>query len=161
VARWPVAQGRVLSAKVEKYRESVSRGTGGPRDRMTLYRPVLLYEDEVAGKRFRGSRIAQSPGLDRGVPEFAEKVVERYPDGSAVAVRYNPKRPMNRCWNSGCLAAGYSELRSVSRCWCWRPTLIIEGGKTRRAACAPQTSSFGRTSRTLNLSCIRKNRDVG
>jgi hypothetical protein len=91
--RWPVAQGWVLSAKVEEYRQSVSRGTGGPRDRMTLYRPVLLYEYEVAGKRFRGSRIAQSPGLDRGVPEFAEKVVERYPSGSAVAVRYNPKRP--------------------------------------------------------------------
>src|SRR4029077_9336491 len=33
---WPVAKGRVLSAKVEKYRQSVSRGTGGPRDRMTL-----------------------------------------------------------------------------------------------------------------------------
>src|SRR5437660_184510 len=60
--RWPVAEGRVLSAKVEKYRESISRGTGGPRDRLTLYRPVLLYEYEVAGKRFRGSRIAQSPG---------------------------------------------------------------------------------------------------
>jgi len=91
--RWPVAEGLVLSAKVEKYRQSVSRGTGGPRDRMTLYRPVLVYEYEVAGKRFRGSRIAQSPGLDRGVPEFAEKVVERYPAGSAVAVRYNPRRP--------------------------------------------------------------------
>jgi len=91
--RWPVAQGRVLSAKVEEYRESISRGTGGPHDRMTLYQPVLLYEYEVAGKRFRGSRIAQSPGLNRGVPEFAQKVVERYRTGSAVAVRYNPKRP--------------------------------------------------------------------
>ena len=91
--RWPVAQGRVLSAKVEEYRTSVSRGAGGARDRMTLYRPVLLYEYEVTGKRFRGSRVAQSPGLDRGVPDFAEKVVERYPSGSAVAVRYNPKRP--------------------------------------------------------------------
>jgi Protein of unknown function (DUF3592) len=91
--RWPVAEGRVLSAKVEEYRTSVGRGAGGPRDRMTLYRPVLLYDYEVMGKRFRGSRVAQSPGLDRGVPEFAEKVVERYPIGSAVAVRYNPKRP--------------------------------------------------------------------
>jgi hypothetical protein len=90
---WPVAQGRVLSAKVEEYRQSISRGTGGPRDRMTLYQPVLLYEYEVAGKRFQGSRIAQSPGLNRGVPEFAEKLVERYPSGSAVMVRYNPKRP--------------------------------------------------------------------
>ena len=91
--RWPVAEGRVLSAKVEKYRQSVSRGTGGARDRMTLYRPVLLYEYEVAGKRFRGSRVAQSPGLDRGVPEFAQKLVDRYPVGSAVTVLYNPKRP--------------------------------------------------------------------
>src|SRR5213082_2568487 len=89
--RWPVAQGRVLSSKVEEYRESVSRGTGGPRDRMTLYRPVVLYEYEVAGKRFHGNRIAQSPGLDRGVPEVAEKVVEHYPAGSAVVVRYNPR----------------------------------------------------------------------
>ena len=48
--RWPVAEGRVLSAKVEKYRESVSRGTGGARDRMTLYRPVLLYEVRSDGK---------------------------------------------------------------------------------------------------------------
>ena len=41
---WPVAQGPVLSAKVEEYRTSVSRGVGGARGRMTLYRPALLYE---------------------------------------------------------------------------------------------------------------------
>lgn len=91
--RWPVAQGRVLSAKVEEYRSSTSRGAGGARDRMTLYRAALLYEYEVTGKRFRGTRVAQSTGLDRGVPEFAARVVERYPGGSAVGVRYNPKRP--------------------------------------------------------------------
>ena len=27
------------------------------------------------------------------MPEFAQKVVDRYPLGSAVAVRYNPRRP--------------------------------------------------------------------
>jgi hypothetical protein len=91
--RWPVAQGRVLSAKVEEYRTSVSRGVGGARGRMTLYRPVLLYEYEVMGKRFHGTRVAQSPGMDKGVPEFAAKVVERYPSGSVVEVRYNSKRP--------------------------------------------------------------------
>src|SRR5436190_383271 len=88
--RWPVAQGRVLSSKVEEYRESISRGTGGPRDRMTLYRPIVIYEYEVEGKRFRGDRIAQSPGLNRGVSEFAEKVAQRYPADSSVSVRYNP-----------------------------------------------------------------------
>ncbi len=30
--RWPVAEGRVLSAKVDNYRDSVSSGTGGARD---------------------------------------------------------------------------------------------------------------------------------
>jgi hypothetical protein len=91
--RWPIAEGRVLSARVEEYRKSVSRGVGGARARLTLYRPVLLYEYRVTEKRFQGTRVAQSPGLDRGVPEFAQKVVERYPNGSTVAVRYNPKRP--------------------------------------------------------------------
>src|SRR5581483_1606226 len=41
---------------------------------------------------------------------------------------------MSRCWNRGCLSAGFSERRSVSRCWCWRPTLILEGGKARAVA---------------------------
>ena len=90
---WPVSEVRVLSAKVQEYRQTVGRGVGGPRARLTIYRPVLLYEYEVTGKRFQGSRVAQSPGLDRGVPEFAQKVVERYPSGSTVAVRYNPNRP--------------------------------------------------------------------
>jgi hypothetical protein len=40
--RWPVAQGRVLSAKVEEYQTSVSRGVGGARTRMTLSRAALV-----------------------------------------------------------------------------------------------------------------------
>jgi Protein of unknown function (DUF3592) len=90
---WPIAQGRVLSSKVEEYRTSVSRGTGGAHDQMTLYRAAVVYEYDVAGRRFRGTRVAQSPGLDRGVPEFAARVVARYRSESAVGVRYNPKRP--------------------------------------------------------------------
>ena len=91
--RWPIAKGRIVSSKVEEYRTSVSRGTGGARDRMTLYRAVVLYEYEVAGERFKGNRIAQSPGMDKGVSRFAEEMVQRYAAGSAVDVRYNPKRP--------------------------------------------------------------------
>ena len=91
--RWPIAKGRIVLSKVEEYRTSVSRGTGGARDRMTLYRAVVLYEYEVAGERFEGNRIAQSPGMDKGVPRFAEEMVQRYAAGSAVDVRYNPKRP--------------------------------------------------------------------
>jgi hypothetical protein len=91
--RWPVASGRIVSSKVEKYRDSAGGGDySGNRVRMILYRPIVLYEYEIAGKRFQGNRITQSPGLNRGVPDFAEKIVRRYASGSAVEVRYNPKR---------------------------------------------------------------------
>ena len=92
--RWPVARGRVLSSKVEKYRaDAGSANFGGSRGRMTLYRPAVVYEYEVDGQRFRGDRIAQSPGMNRGVADFAEKVAQRYATGTAVDVRFNPKRP--------------------------------------------------------------------
>jgi hypothetical protein len=91
--RWPIAKGRVLSSKVEEYRADAGSGNfGGPRGRMTLYRPVVVYEYEVDGKHFRGDRIAQSPGMNRGVADFAQKVAQRYASGSAVDVRFNPKR---------------------------------------------------------------------
>jgi hypothetical protein len=92
--RWPIAKGRVLSSKVEEYRELAGAGDySGSRTRMTLYRPVVLYEYEVDGKRLEGNRITQSSGLNRGIPDFAEKIVQRYSRGTAVEVRYNPKRP--------------------------------------------------------------------
>ena len=92
--RWPVARGRVLSSKVEEYRvDAGSSNFGGPHARTTLYRPVVVYEYEVDGQRFRGDRIAQSPGMNKGVPDFAQKIVQRYASGSAVDVRFNPKRP--------------------------------------------------------------------
>ncbi|MFL6538561.1 MAG: DUF3592 domain-containing protein [Chthoniobacterales bacterium] len=91
---WPVAKGSVLESKVEGYRQSAgSSGTfASSPARMTLYRPVVRYEYEVDGKRFRGDQIAQSPGWNRAVPEFAEKIVQRYPTGSDIDVHYNPKR---------------------------------------------------------------------
>src|SRR3954453_23709488 len=80
--RWPVAKGRVLSSKVEEYRADAGSGNfGGPRARMTLFRPVVTYEYEVDGQRFRGDRIAQSPGMNKGVSEFAAAVVQRYAIG--------------------------------------------------------------------------------
>jgi len=92
--RWPVAKGRILSSKVEEYRAIAGAGNfGSTRTRMTLYRPVIAYEYETGGQHFRGDRIAQSPGMNRGIPDFAEQTVRHYPVGSAVDVRFNPRRP--------------------------------------------------------------------
>ena len=89
--RWPVAKGRVVSSKVEQYKESVKGHSSGPRDRITLYRPAVVYEYEVNGQRYESTRITQSPGLNRGVPDLAEEIVRRYPAGNSVDVRYNPR----------------------------------------------------------------------
>ena len=92
--RWPVAKGRVLSSTVQEYQADAGSGNfGASRARMTLYRPVVVYEYEVDGKRFRGDRIAQSPGMNKNVPYLAEQTAQRYPSGSAVDVRFNPNRP--------------------------------------------------------------------
>ena len=91
--RWPVAPGRIVSSSVERYEEVAGTRSSGSRTRMTLYRPVVTYEYEVGGHRFRGDRITQSPGLNRGAPDLAEQVVRRYPSGTAVDVRYDPARP--------------------------------------------------------------------
>src|SRR5258706_6885242 len=92
--RWPVARGRVLSSKVEEYRADAGSGNfGGPRGRLTLYRPVVVYEYEVDGQRFRGDRIAQSPGMNKGVADFAQKILQRYARGRPVAARLKSKRP--------------------------------------------------------------------
>ena len=53
--RWPVANGRVLSSTVEQYRDIAGAGDfGSTRTHMTLYRPVVVYEYEAAGQRFKG-----------------------------------------------------------------------------------------------------------
>ena len=91
--RWPVVKGRVLSSAVEEYRaDAGSSNFGGAHARMKLYRPIVVYEYEVSGRRYQSNRIAQSPGINRGAPVFAEKIVQRYPIGSEVDVRFNPKR---------------------------------------------------------------------
>lgn len=91
---WPVAKGKILSSKVEEYRDIAGAGNfGGTRARMTLYRPAVVYEYEAAGQHFKGDRIAQSPGFNRGVPQFAEQTVQRYRSGGPVDVHFNPKHP--------------------------------------------------------------------
>jgi hypothetical protein len=90
--RWPIARGRVVSSKVEEYHEIIKgHGSNSRGDRMTLYRPAVVYEYEVNGQRYESNRITQSPGLNRGVPDLAAEVVRRYPQGSSVDVRYNPR----------------------------------------------------------------------
>ena len=91
--RWPVAKGRVLSSRVEEYVDIVGSRGSRSRARIKLYRPIVTYEYTIDGRRFQSNRITQSPAWNRGAPDFAEQIVQRYPAGSVIDVRYNPKRP--------------------------------------------------------------------
>lgn len=91
--RWPTTTGRVLSSEVERFNSAVS-GAGhgrGTSYAMVLYRPAVLYEYDVGGRRYRSNRIASQPEVRVGVPEPAANTVKRYPAGSTPEVRYNPK----------------------------------------------------------------------
>ena len=92
--RWPATTGQVLSSEVERYEASSlasqHRGSNTP---MTLYRPAVVYEYEVGGRRYRSNRIASQPEVRVGVPETAANTAQRYPAGSAPEVRHNPKNP--------------------------------------------------------------------
>ena len=42
---------------------------------------------------FVETELPKAPGMNKGVPDFAQKIVQRYASGNAIDVRFNPKRP--------------------------------------------------------------------
>jgi hypothetical protein len=114
--RWPVAQGRVLSAKVEKHRQ------------------VLLYEYEVAEKPFVASGSRKVRGWIEGCRSLQRRWWSVIGAGARWRCATTRNGRTNQCWNRGCLEAGSSERRSVSPCWCWRPTFIIQASKAPAVA---------------------------
>jgi hypothetical protein len=117
--RWPVTAGRVLSSGVEQY--VAASGTRTSKTRMTLYRPAIVYEYEVRGRRYRSSHIASQPELRVVVPDLAARTVERYGTGSTPAVRYNPANPAEAVletrvpafWRLVVLAGGFLALAVI------------------------------------------------
>jgi hypothetical protein len=82
-AKWPTAQGRVLTCGVIMQR----RPKGG-----STYRPSICYEYPVAGVRREGNAI-QVGNLDQAAESAAQKMLDPYPVGKAVTVHYNPDDP--------------------------------------------------------------------
>ena len=84
--RWPVAKGRVQSSAVEEYLADAGSGSfGGAHARMVLYRPVEVYEYEVAGRTYQSNRIAQSRG-STGSAHFCRE------DRAALSLRKHSQR---------------------------------------------------------------------
>ncbi len=88
-AGWPRAQGRVMRSETEGYYDS----TGGGSNRRMVYEPVVEYAFSVEGKEYRSTQLRLGGKLASSMKEIADQVVARYPEGSAVEVRYDPKNP--------------------------------------------------------------------
>jgi hypothetical protein len=89
-AHWPTAPGVVEHSALT---ERPSRG----RTRNTLYGVAIRYRYMVGGKALVGQRVFfGDDGYESSGGAWQRALVQRYPVGTAVAVRYDPDAP-ERC----------------------------------------------------------------
>ena len=86
---WPTVPGVITESSVSEY-----QSRGQPHKRWTI-----TYRYGVAGRTYRGDVVSYAR-LFRSDEEAAAEV-QRYPEGSAVAVHYDPKDPGMAALESG------------------------------------------------------------
>lgn len=91
--KWPSTSGRVISSDIEMRHSSDSDGS-----HYTPY-PVVVYEYEVAGRRYMNNKIGS--GTQIGGSLITQPAVNRYPAGLNVAVYYNPDDPVDAVLEPG------------------------------------------------------------
>jgi hypothetical protein len=86
--RWPAVDGMVGKSYIEKHDPA-----GGGRHQQSIYH--INYEYTVSGKIYSGKRRMFSENYFSQIYSraYAESLVEKYPPGSRVSVRYDPRRP--------------------------------------------------------------------
>ena len=86
VARaWPTVPGRVVVGRIEV--RSMSRGVS--------YGAIIEYEYQVAGERHRSKRYSLSGPHYVSFKRRAQRLLSRFPAGTAVTVSYDPAEPHN------------------------------------------------------------------
>jgi hypothetical protein len=80
--QWPTATGTMIATEVVK----------GGTNRNRTYTPVVRYEYEVDGSKHVGDRV-RAGYLTFGWRATAERVLQLYPVGASVPVRYDPDDP--------------------------------------------------------------------
>ena len=87
-AAWPTAEGTVQASSVRENLETDSEG-----DSERAFYPNVQYAWSVGGQSYTSDRIAFGGKSRFTRAADAQTVCDRYPQGSRVAVRYNPDRP--------------------------------------------------------------------
>lgn len=113
--RWPTVEGIVVESTVLTPREAREYATPGedaslPSREPSGYVPLVRYEFTVDGTRYESARISPFDGpISRR--HWAAAVVDRYPRGSPVSLRYDPADP----------------TRSYVRPWVRSSSLVFSG----------------------------------
>ncbi len=97
--KWPVAEGIVLETSVKK-REWPRSGV--------RYEPTIRYSYKVGEKQYCGAKISFWDD-DFGDPESAARILGRFPEGSKVAVSFNPK-----CEAEAVLDPKFSAMQTIT-----------------------------------------------
>ncbi len=84
---WPSTTGVVNSATIDERVKTGSNGTS------TLYCPMIAYEYEVDGHHYMQNRLLMGGPVSSRSRSRVQKWVDRYPEGSAVKIYYNPADP--------------------------------------------------------------------
>ena len=82
---WPTAEGVVVSSIVSESRD--------PGERHSTYGAEVRYEYTVEGVTQEGDRVRFGGNVSSSNPSGARETVERYREGSAIAVFYDPEDP--------------------------------------------------------------------
>lgn len=86
---WPEAAGTVVAVEAEP---AVGRGTGRRTSEET-WRPLVVYDYEVDGRRYTGERLTLSPEHARMSRGEVDEMLRFYHPGMPIRVRYDPRRP--------------------------------------------------------------------
>jgi hypothetical protein len=89
---WLIAPGKILDTSVQARDSWDSDGRYAP-----LYNSEVVSSFSVGGQQYISDRVAlggtMRASINRGVPGFMKKTLDKYPVGARVQVYYNPKNP--------------------------------------------------------------------
>lgn len=91
--RWPSVKGVVLSSKILKEQSNPSSSSLGRRITDGYqYKPEVAFEYTVFGVKYISNKVSFAD-YSTNTTGHATQVIERYPEGAAVDVYYNPDNP--------------------------------------------------------------------
>ncbi len=107
-AGWPAAQGKIESSTVDVEKER-ERDSDGDIHYKTKYIPNIVYQYQVDGMDFMGDQISFG-STSSSSPGWAYKMRDQYPEGSEVAVYYDPEKPQEAVLQPGAKGTTYIVL---------------------------------------------------